>query len=59
MKDMANNHDRTSRAYQNMYKGFMKYEEIAVDYFSDSNADARILTHFMVSDVNEKVRKAF
>jgi len=48
-----------TRAYINMYKGFLKYEEIAVDYFSDSDAECRILTHFMVGDVKEKVVKAF
>jgi len=36
----------------------MKYEDLAVDYFSDSDATKRILTHPAVGDVKSKVTEA-
>lgn len=47
------------RNYHAMYKYYMKYEEIAVDYFADSEADKRILTHPYTGDMEQKINDAY
>jgi hypothetical protein len=42
-----------------MYYAFMKYEDIAVDYFSDCDVNKRSMTHPGVGDVKQKVVDAY
>jgi hypothetical protein len=36
---MARAHERMTENYQNTYSSLIKYEDIAVDYFSDSDVN--------------------
>ena len=39
MREMEIQHDRMQKSYLNVYKAFMKYEDIAVDYFANSDVE--------------------
>jgi hypothetical protein len=41
--------------YSSVYKQFMQFEDIAVEYFSDNKSDRRILTNVVAGDMNEKL----
>ncbi len=41
--------------YSSVYKQFMQFEDIAVEYFSDNKSDRRILTNVAAGDMNEKL----
>lgn len=58
MKDMNNHGDKQAANYQRMYTAFMKYEDIALDYFTDGDNSKRFLTHPGAGDINQKVKDA-
>ena len=58
MKEMMTHADKMKDNYLRMYYAFMKYEDLAVDYFGDQDATKRILTHPGVGDVKAKVVEA-
>jgi hypothetical protein len=45
VKEMVSHHDKMQDNYLRMYLAFMKYEDIAVDYFSDCDVSTRLMTH--------------
>jgi len=51
LKEMTIHHDKLKDNYLRMYYAFMKYEDIAVDYFSDCDVNKRTMTHPGVGDV--------
>merc|ERR1719345_714848 len=55
MKEMVAHQDKLKENYLRMYQSFMKYEDIAVDYFGDSDSSKRTMTHPAVGDTKEKV----
>ena len=58
MKEMDNHGKSQHENYQRMYTAFMKYEDIALEYFSDSDSNKRVLTHPNAGDVTQKVKDA-
>ena len=56
---MATVHEKMRKQYMSMYNEFMRYESIALDYFSDCNEDARFLTNHHCGDVEEHSQKVF
>jgi hypothetical protein len=59
MKEMVGHQDKLKDNYVRMYYAFMKYEDIAVDYFSDCDVSKRLLTHPGVGDTKEKIAESF
>lgn len=59
LKEMVIHHDKLKDNYLRMYYAFMKYEDIAVDYFSDCDVNKRTMTHPGVGDVKQKVVDAY
>jgi len=59
IKEMKLHQDRLKDNYIRMYHAFMKYEDIAVDYFSDCDVTKRSMTHPGVGDIKEKVNASF
>lgn len=59
MKEMVGHHDKLKDNYLRMYYAFMKYEDIAIDYFSDCDVSKRTMTHPGVGDTKQKVVDAF
>jgi hypothetical protein len=59
LKEMVIHHDKLKDNYLRMYYAFMKYEDIAVDYFSDCDVNKRSMTHPGVGDVKQKVVDAY
>jgi len=55
LKEMQNHSEKMKDNYLRMYYSFMKYEDLAVDYFADSDATKRLMTHPGVGDVKQKV----
>ena len=59
MREMEIQHDRMQKSYLGIYKAYMKYEDIAVDYFADSDVDKRILTHPAAAAIDQAVVDAY
>ena len=51
--------DKLQKSYLDIHFAFMKYEEIAVDFFSNEDHDKRILTHFKNGDIETKVKETY
>lgn len=47
--------DKSYQHYQRMYLGFNKFEETAIDYFTDGEITERTLTHPEMGDSKQKV----
>lgn len=58
-KEMVAHHDKMQDSYLRMYAAFMKYEDIAVDYFSDCDVSKRLMTHPAVGDTKGKISESF
>jgi len=41
--------------YNQMYKSFMKFEDVAIDYFADGDISQRTLTHPGATEIAEKI----
>jgi len=59
MKEMVNHQEKLKDNYLRMYYAFMKYEDIAVDYFSDCDVSKRVLTHPGVADCKQTIMDSF
>jgi len=59
MKEMVSHHDKQNENYLRMYFAFMKYEDIAIDYYSDCDVNKRLFTHPGVGDTKEKINESF
>jgi len=59
VKEMKGHQDKLKDNYLRMYYAFMKYEDIAVDYYSDCDVSKRTMTHPGVGDIKQKVVDAF
>jgi len=58
MKEMTHHGDKQAVNYQRMYTSFMKYEDIALDYFTDGDTSKRFLTHPGAGDIVQKCKDA-
>jgi hypothetical protein len=59
MREMEIQHDKMQKSYLNVYKAFMKYEDIAVDYFASSDIEKRTLTHPAAAAIDQQVLDAY
>ena len=56
LNNAAQQYQKSFDHYASVYRQFMQYEETAVEFFSDNNAQKKILTNEASGDFDNKLR---
>lgn len=57
MINAVKEHRQNTAYYKDLYASLMQYEDSAVEYFSENEMNARVLTHPKAGDLKEKVNQ--